>query len=446
MTNTDDTEDQDQQQRERDKPLSDRRTPPATMGLLESIWWFARQRTRHRNAVEARAREQIDLHAIDEDRVREIVREELDRREGDTGTGGDTGNGDSGAGDGTDDGDGDQDQEGDAEPDWFPHVGRFGSPPPDPPTRSDADRVVAGRDAFVDAVRSADVDATIWIPGDATIDMSGWADLDPPAGLTIASNRAPSEGRPGGRIHVRDTDHKYLFKTRANRLRLTGLRLEGPHTEWMKQYRPDKIRAFGHFMGEACRFDNNEVYGWPFCGFALGARNVAPGHEIDYNHFHDNLMEGLGYGVELYNGFHQIHHNYFDRCRHAIAGFGYRENGFRARFNVVGPEPLSHAFDMHALEESVSGGGDVAGSTIRVVSNLFEFTSDLAGRGQEAVAIRGIPENECYIAGNHFSHPGPPDAPGSHGDAFRQQRVDDWTNLRHEQNEFETDLSFDPPS
>lgn len=444
---TDDTD-------ERDKPLGERRTPPATEGVLEQIdeiaaaiaglkepfWWFARQRSRHRNAVEARAREQIERHALDEQRVREIVDARLDERLDDSdGDGGETGNGDSGSGSGGDD---DTD---DGRPDWLDRVARFDAPPPDPPTRSDADHVVETRDALAQAIRSADVDETIWIPGDVSIDMSGWADLDPAAGVTIASDRAPSEGRPGGRIYVGDTDHKFLLKTRSDRIRITGLRLEGPHVEWLKEYDPDKIRSFGHFMGRNCRLDSNEVYGWPFAGFAHGARNLAPSHEIDHNHFHDNLMEGLGYGVELYNGFHQIHHNYFDRCRHAIAGFGYPENGFRARFNVVGPEPLSHAFDMHALEESVSGGGDVAGDTVRVVANLFQFTEDIAGRGQEAIAIRGVPENECYIRGNFFEHDGPPDAPGSHGDAFRQQRVDSWTNLRHEENEYRTSLTFEPP-
>lgn len=301
------------------------------------------------------------------------------------------------------------------------------------PAREDATHVVNRASELFEAVREPD--ALVWVPGRTTIDCRGAVDQWVAPGVTIASNREPEDGRSGGRIVAGETSKgTHLFRTYSPDVRVTGLRLEGPDDSWLQQYDLALSRTFGLFVGADCEFDHNEVSGWPFAGFAHGGLSRTPSHEIHHNHFHDNLMEGLGYGVELFNGHHRIHHNYFDRCRHAIAGFGPPTNGYEAWYNVVGPEPLSHAFDMHGLAESLSVRSDVAGGEIHVHDNLFQFTTDIAGRPQEAVTVRGVPADGCLVEENYFQHPTEPEPPGDQGDAFRQGEVRRWRRFRHRGN------------
>src|SRR5699024_8271800 len=123
-------------------------------------------------------------------------------------------------------------------------------------------------------------------------------------------------------------------------------------------------------QGQTAIVDNCEVFGWTFAGFALGARNKQTRGWIHHNSMHHNQMNHLGYPMELYNGLHLVEWNYFDRNRHSIAGFGYPTNGYEARFNIVGPHAIAHAFDMHYLGENLDNSSIVAGQFTNVHHNV----------------------------------------------------------------------------
>lgn len=329
-------------------------------------------------------------------------------------------------------------------PSWFDTVGGFYKRPPGRVTREEATVVARTAETLLDAVSTAD--ATVWVPNNTTIDLTGIHGHSIADGVTIASGRDVANDVAGGTLSVDDyanDNGEHVFKTYAKNVRITGLQLSGPSTE-REQYDEATARCFGLFVGDSCSFDNNDVFGWPFAGFTHGAHGYAPSHVIRHNHFHDNFMEGLGYGVELINGHHDIHHNYFERTRHAISGFGFESNGYEAWHNVVGPTTMSHAFDMHDLGANISGGGDVAGGTITIRSNLFQFTHDVDGDGQEAIAIRGVPAKRCDIDDNDFQHDTKPSNTGDQGSAYRQE-TDSWQNIWASGNTFGTSLTFDTP-
>lgn len=329
-----------------------------------------------------------------------------------------------------------------AGPDWLREVA--GKEYDDTLREADAHHVATNASEFVSALDSCVADEVIWVPGDVTIDLSGYGNLDAADNVTIASNRDISAGRPGGKIKVDSYDHTYVFKSYSKNLRVTGLRIEGPNpNSVIVNYDSSKSVTFGMFLKDGCRFDNNEVYGWPFAGFASGAKSYAPSHTYDHNHFHDCMMDGLGYGVEMYNGYHTFHHNYFNRVRHCMAGYGRSTNGYEAYHNVTGPEVMSHAFDMHALKQNTSTDSNVAGGRMDIYDNLFMFTKSTSGYPQEAVKIRGIPDQKAVIRGNYFRHKTVPEEPGDHTDAYHQTNSDGvWKNFEAFANTFNTNLTF----
>lgn len=329
-----------------------------------------------------------------------------------------------------------------SEPKWYAQVGAFYEKPSSSEIDKSNATTVENADQFVDAISTDD--ELVWVPNDVTIDLTGLSDVGVGDGVTIASGRDVPNGVRGGTLRVDDFGGDEVLRCYGDDVRITGLQIEGPTTDHIS-YDDGKERAFGMFMGANNVFDNCEVYGWPFAGFIFGGRSYTPSYTVRHCHFHDNLMEGLGYGLELYNGHHTIHHNYFDRCRHAISSFGYEDNGYEAYHNVVGPEPLSHAFDMHCQDENLDNGSMMAGDTIDIHDNVFLFTTDIEGRGQEAVAIRGYPKNRCDIDDNHFKHGSKPSNHDVQGNAYRQDNVDSWTNMYASGNTFGTDLDYQLP-
>ncbi len=236
-------------------------------------------------------------------------------------------------------------------------------------------------------------DAIVWIPESATIDMTGSIGVPIAPNVTIASNRS-LEGGSGGLIKTTGYDNG-LFMQHSGWCRITGLRLHGPRFDQFEPRRGgyDEVdfEALGfNLQGASAIIDHNEVAGWTFAGFALGAATAQTSGWIHHNWMHHNQMEHYGYPMELYNGVHLIEWNSFDYNRHSIAGFGYATNSYEARFNVVGPHASLHSFDMHYLGENLdhlgrTGRGIRAGGFVNIHHNVFELTS------YPAFSIQGIP-------------------------------------------------------
>lgn len=311
----------------------------------------------------------------------------------------------------------------------------YHSSPGDPP-----DFVVSDFDELKNALDNAGDGDIVRVTDNAEIDMTGAENTLSIASGVILSGGRGNNGSLGGLLYTtRDRNPVAdkplpLFKTYGDRVRFTGLRLQGPRLAnyWDPEGfdgNPSDDTAYDnyliggvHFLGNNCRVDNCQMYGFTHAAISVGAKSYVVSARIDHSSIHNNPMEHFGYGVNLYNGESVIEWNYFDYNRHSIAGFGYAENGYIARYNLVGEHPISHAFDMHGVSQN-GGEGQVAGGTINIHHNTFRFTTDVypESREQEAIAIRGIPDDRCDIDKNWFYHESKPVEPNKQGSAYRQE-------------------------
>jgi hypothetical protein len=209
---------------------------------------------------------------------------------------------------------------------------------------------------------------------------------------------------PGGRIYVGMTtsDGPAAIIAGGEDVRITGIRLEGPDTTTDDVDRP----AYGIFStSRNLEVDNCELSGWSGAAvniYRTGGSDMKTGGYIHHNFIHHCQMDGLGYGVVVNEGaVCLIEANFFDYCRHAIAGDGRAGGGYEARYNICGPNfpaIYAHNFDMHGKPDP-SGSGTIAGDTIHIHHNSFMAT------GPETsfpVFIQGVPRKGAYIHHNLF--------------------------------------------
>lgn len=303
-------------------------------------------------------------------------------------------------------------------------------------TKHQVDRTVSTRSQLINAVGKPGT--TVWIPGDVTIDMTGETRVEIANNVTIASNRNLG-GKSGGMITTTDRRNFGVFITKNSdvHFRVTGVRLQGPRTEYfdplavgrsLYDFAVTGFRAYG----KSVVVDNCELFGWTNAAFIPGTNQTPTQGWFHHNSMHHNQMNHLGYPMDLYNGQHLIEWNYFNANRHSIAGFGYPSNGYEARFNVVGPDAIQHAFDMHYLGENLdalgrSKRGTVAGKYVNIHHNIFELTS------HSAFSIQGIPKQYARFASNWCAEP---EAGANRGDPEGVVFFPDRADVRVTQNVF----------
>lgn len=282
-------------------------------------------------------------------------------------------------------------------------------------TEEMATRTAPDRASLIEAV--ATPDAVVWIPNSAVIDMTGVVGVPVAPNVTVASGRLLNNAQGG--IIKTDGYDKGIFANKSGGCRITGVRLQGPRMDYFEPWgggedEEDYSALAFNLQGATAIVDHCEVFGWTFAGIALGSASKQTQGWIHHNSMHHNQMNHLGYPMELYNGLHLIEWNYFDYNRHSIAGFGYPTNGYEARFNVVGPHAILHAFDMHYLGENLkhlgrSGLGMAGGAFVNIHHNVFELTS------YPAFSIQGIPRQYARFCNNWCaeSKDGPPGDSGS---------------------------------
>ncbi len=265
-------------------------------------------------------------------------------------------------------------------------------------TKLAADRTVTTKAAFITAVQTPK--ATVWIPEGVTIDLTGES-IPVAPGVTIASNRnLSSTGGKGGLIKTTQYDRNILVA--KGDCRVTGIRLEGPRTDYFDPPYENlaAYEACGvQFEGNKAVVDHCEMFGWTFAAIAVGTTGSPTQGWIHHNSFHDNQMNHLGYPMELFNGLHLVEWNYFSKYRHAIAGYGYKTNGYEARFNVVGPPggaPSAFAFDMHRLgeQDNFPASNNTGGKYVNVHHNVFEI------KKHAALSLSGIPTQYARFVNN----------------------------------------------
>lgn len=244
-------------------------------------------------------------------------------------------------------------------------------------------------------------EAIVWIPGDVTITVPGSLTdgrgasamgIEMAQDVTIASNRALTQRNAPGALIVCDHLIDGVFYQTEGTARITGLRARGSR---MKYWDPpgnanNYASAAFALAGDLAIVDQCEMFEWTNGAVLLGARNTPTQGWVHHNQLHHNQMNHLGYHLEIYNGFHLVEWNYLSRYRHAISSYGYKTNGYEARFNVVdlpGGSPYAFAFDMHRLGEQPNFPDyvDTAGKYVNIHHNVFELTD------HNAFSISGIP-------------------------------------------------------
>ena len=258
---------------------------------------------------------------------------------------------------------------------------------------------------LVSALESASAGDVVSVPPDTTIDLSGVWEVRIPRGVTLAGDRGlalsdralledtasydgPSYNKTPKKIHV------------DNGARMTGFRVRGPTREYVG---PGSAGGETPNLGGGVRVRGGELDNCELSGWARAAVSTFEGAHVHDNRIHQNVREGFGYGVEVFEGTAVVEHNAFDANRRAIFVASDGPPMLVARQNVVGP-------DLYGVPIEVAGAEGVAGESIVLHRNTIEGTETSAektanpGASVPAVRIGGTPVEGAWVDGNWFYH------------------------------------------
>jgi len=266
---------------------------------------------------------------------------------------------------------------------------------------------------------------TIRVLDGVDLDLTGYAGITVAQGVTLIGGRTPRE--PGPRLYTR-THPKRLFVIRGDNVRITGTRIQGPD---MDVANDDGGPASAIYLNSHVNIeiDHNELYGWKNSAVDLSDDDDRISYVLNPEtvRIHDNFIhhnqhvDKFGYGVVINNGAYAlIERNVFDYNRHAIAGDGSDDSGYRAYQNLVLQHggrhhkwgwwwSHTHQFDMHGQDscgiwslfrDNVFNCG-TAGHDIEIRNNSFLYTE------HAAIKLRGTPQLKPYgafVVSNVFAH------------------------------------------
>ncbi len=310
-------------------------------------------------------------------------------------------------------------------------------------TKSDATHVVRAADDLKSALGKKG--ATIWVPGDTTLDVSGFSNVDIASGVSLASDRGLSGGSAGatmatGALLRCDTVGSTAFYSEADGIRITGLRVRGPRTDF---FDPGSSRA-AHDSAVGFRLlrgrfvvDNCELFGWTETPLVFGDEGIDAQSWVHHNDVHHNQMQHRGYGVDLLNGTHLLEWNTFNANRHAVAASGFPDVGYEARYNVCGPKTIYHLFDMHAASEVQPSEyhTNVAGKYVKIHHNVVGTSHS------NAVGIRGVPAEQSTVRDNWFAGEAFPTKKAVVDQTIDENRILGYRNLTVENNHYGIDAA-----
>jgi hypothetical protein len=282
-------------------------------------------------------------------------------------------------------------------------------------SESAADVVVSTKAQLNDALQSASAGDVVYVSGDADIYM-GESEFSIPSGVTLASDRG-IDGAAGGRLY---TDrHPWPMLEAADDVRVTGLRIEGPRSDW---YDRGVLEQGLTLAGSGCEVDNVEASGWGWA--AVRCQQSA---HVHHSELHTNTEGGSGYGVATTSANDVIvEYNHFYDNRHSVESTG---GDYTARYNHVTGTAISHVFDQH------KPGGD----RIEINNNTVEVVDhDQKEKNAPAVAIRGVPSDGAYVYDNWFYNPKEPRSTpdGWTDEAIIQVHTTSWQNVEFENNHY----------
>lgn len=328
--------------------------------------------------------------------------------------------------------------------------------PDDMPPREAWTHEVTTPEGLIDAVTTEN--AVVGYTED--IDMTGHHGIEWASNVTLVGGYC--DPSVDGRGPVIKTDYyQDLFVSCYHEApSLYGVSLRGPNTNYFDPRSDERtqndVQPEDWYAGGLHCYDSNgifeaigcEFWGWSLSGLLIGAKNHLTEAVIDRCSFHHNQMETLGYGVEHYNGEMTITKSFFDACRHGVSSFGYKSGSYAIAQCVFGPnEWRGHLQDMHGLANNVDTDSRVAGGYMNSYQNTYLGNWDAGnldhpdGYAQEAIAIRGVPDQSSYVDKCHFPNHEEVDHdtyPNEQGQAIRQE-TEGWTNFEIRDNRFKGD-------
>ncbi|MEX0290467.1 MAG: right-handed parallel beta-helix repeat-containing protein, partial [Flavobacteriaceae bacterium] len=220
-------------------------------------------------------------------------------------------------------------------------------------TSADADFFVQTAAQLVSSLNSAQSGDIVFIDSSAELKIE--TQIFIPEGVILASDRNNGTSL-GAKIYRELKAINDWIVVQGDDVEISGLRIEGPHTEVADTNNITGIKIEGFINFEV---NNCEISGFTSAGVHL---KNASGY-IHNNNFHHNRMLRLGYGVLLDSVSDAlIEHNQFDYNLHDISGSGHCLQSYEARYNLVGANGTDHSFDMHSEDEdNVISGPNCAG-------------------------------------------------------------------------------------
>mgnify|MGYP000563177838 CR=1 FL=1 len=289
---------------------------------------------------------------------------------------------------------------------------------------SEADVVVSTRGELESALNGASSGDVVYVDPGASIDVPD-RELTIPSGVTLASDRG-IDGSDGGEIRADEVYGEGPLQT-GDDVRVTGLQISGPITEYVEYRRP--VHSGVTVKGTGCEIDNVEI-----SGFSYGGVKLQEAAYVHHSHVHTNAMGGLGYGIvcNQEGGDTLIEYNEFNLNRHSVANRGYA--GYEVRYNHFGEDAIAYQVGTHRP----------GATTLQIHHNTFVPTLHLnSGEDPEShISIRGVPDDVADIHHNWFYNPREPD-PGRGRESIIQPHVESFTNLDYRNNHYGTDEPAD---
>lgn len=251
------------------------------------------------------------------------------------------------------------------------------------------DFTVTSKRELLDALQQAQPGQVIFFPDGVEIDLTGTDRVPLPGSVTLAGTRGRG-GSAGARLFTSDLTVTQ-FVTTGEHARITGLRLEGSYEGTERTPHTATGLQTTHFRTEV---DNCEVCNWSTQGIWAGGGSSQL--HVHHSSIHHCQRDGKGYGVVLYSADARIIANFFEYCRHAIAGGGQPGTSYEAAWNLFSGKTNGHTVNMHGGRD-IGDGTDTAGDYVHIHHNTFT-----PGNYFPEIVIRGTPAQGCKIHSNWF--------------------------------------------
>lgn len=296
-----------------------------------------------------------------------------------------------------------------------PYGGGSGYFPIIKPEESDIVITTNDFNSLKSAIENANYGDTIYINDNLEIEIPAEGTLTIPNGVTLASGRG-RDGSQGALLYSNNLLTDPYFEHPAiiagDDVQISGLRLRGPDGTSSSLNYGKQAAGIKQEYSKNLEVHNCEIYNWYVYGiYIVDSENV----NIHHNYIHNNQNPHIGYGVCNRNKTDTIiSYNIFNHNRHDVAGIkntNMEPPSYTVQYNLIGPDAVSHRFDMHGCGYTDSWGcpdmytkdnagpENLAGETINILNN---YLLPMNSPKYHSVVIRGIPRDMANIIGNYF--------------------------------------------